>query len=252
MRHVRVYLRASTTDQNPERAKRYIRGFLAEHDTSPAAYYVETVSGRISERPELWRLIEDSAPGDVLVVESIDRLTRLPLRQWRRLSAELDQRGVHVVSVDLPLSHRALKEEPADDLEGRITDAMQRMLLEICAAQAAADYEMRRRRQAEGIAQAMERGVTMGKRADLKRYQVIQTMREKGHTIRKIAELVGCSTTTVQRAIKDGRTGEHESEMRDLQRRYQLDMQTLEKGAAEVSRALKGEDQATQPEKARS
>ena len=252
MRHVRVYLRASTTDQNPERAKRYVRGFLAEHHVTPAAFYIETVSGRISERPELWRLIEDSAPGDVLVVESIDRLTRLPLKQWRRLSAELDQRGVHVVSVDLPLSHRALKEEPADDLEGRITDAMQRMLLEICAANAAADYEQRRRRQAEGIAQAMERGVTMGKRADQKRYQVIQTMREKGHTIRKIAELVGCSTTTVQRAIKEGRTDEHEAEMRDLQRRYEQDMQTAQKGAAAVGRALKGENQATQAKESRS
>ena len=252
MKHIRVYLRASTTDQNPERAKRYIRGFLAEHDITPAAFYVETVSGRISERPELWRLIEDSAPGDVLVVESIDRLTRLPLKQWRRLSAELDQRGVHVVSVDLPLTHRALKEEPADDLEGRITDAMQRMLLEICAANAAADYEQRRRRQAEGIAEAMERGITFGKRADQKRYEVIQTMREKGHTIRNIAELVGCSTTTVQRAIKDGRTGEHESQMQDLQRRYEQDMQTLDTGTAAVSRALKGEHQATQPEKVRS
>ena len=38
-------------------------------------------------RPELFRLLADSQPADVLLVEQVDRLSRLTTGDWRRLKA---------------------------------------------------------------------------------------------------------------------------------------------------------------------
>ena len=55
-------------------------------------------------RPELFRLIADSKPGDVLVIEQVDRLSRLTDGDWRKLRAELDTKQIRVVALDLPTS----------------------------------------------------------------------------------------------------------------------------------------------------
>ena len=53
-------------------------------------------------RPELFRLLADSHPGDVLLVEHVDRLSRLDTADWDRLKVELKARKVRVVALDLP------------------------------------------------------------------------------------------------------------------------------------------------------
>jgi DNA invertase Pin-like site-specific DNA recombinase len=42
-----------------------------------AARYMENESGAKLDRPELFRLLADCDPGDVLLVEQVDRLSRL-------------------------------------------------------------------------------------------------------------------------------------------------------------------------------
>ncbi len=39
------------------------------------------------DRPEPLRLLKDARKGDVLLVESIDRLSRLPMEDWQKLKA---------------------------------------------------------------------------------------------------------------------------------------------------------------------
>ncbi len=48
-------------------------------------YYREHISGTKLERPELSRLLSDSQQGDILLVEQIDRLTRLNNTDWLKL-----------------------------------------------------------------------------------------------------------------------------------------------------------------------
>lgn len=50
-----------------------------------ANYYREHISGTKLERPELSRLLSDSQQGDILLVEQIDRLTRLNNTDWLKL-----------------------------------------------------------------------------------------------------------------------------------------------------------------------
>lgn len=69
---------------------------------------IENASGTRADRPELVRLLADSHPGDVLLVESIDRLSRLPAEDWSKLKAAIDGKGLRIVALDLPTSHQSM------------------------------------------------------------------------------------------------------------------------------------------------
>ena len=69
---VRAYLRASTEDQDASRARVDLDRFASERGLAVAAYYVENESGAKLHRPELFRLLSDCGPGDMLLVEQVD------------------------------------------------------------------------------------------------------------------------------------------------------------------------------------
>ena len=66
---VRAYLRASTKDQDARRARDGAPQVCQGTWTEDRAYYIENESGASLKRPELFRLLEDSHPGDVLLIE---------------------------------------------------------------------------------------------------------------------------------------------------------------------------------------
>jgi len=100
---------------------------------------VENASGASSERRELRRLLEDASSGDILLVEAIDRLSRLPRTDWERLRAEIEGKGLRVVALDLPTSHAALAGNSSDEFTARMLDAVNRMMLDMVAAIARKD-----------------------------------------------------------------------------------------------------------------
>src|SRR3984885_15062963 len=102
--HARAYLRASTVEQDASRAREQIEAFATERGLPIVGTYVENDSGAKLARPELFRLLADSRPGDVLLVEQVDRLSRLTDSDWRKLRAELDTKQVRVIALDLPTS----------------------------------------------------------------------------------------------------------------------------------------------------
>jgi DNA invertase Pin-like site-specific DNA recombinase len=101
---VRAYLRASTEDQDANRARDQLKTFAAERHLSIATWYVENESGAKLSRPELFRLLKDAQPDDILLVEQVDSLSRLTTGDWEKLKAELTARRVRVVALDLPTS----------------------------------------------------------------------------------------------------------------------------------------------------
>lgn len=62
------YLRASTKEQNAERAKDALSTFATSLNVDITAFFVEYESGTKLDRPELVRLLEICAPGDAIVV----------------------------------------------------------------------------------------------------------------------------------------------------------------------------------------
>ena len=192
---VRAYLRASTADQDAERARDQLEAFATERGLRIASTYVEIESGAKLARPELFRLLADCRPGDVLLTEQVDRLSRLTEPDWRQLRAEIEAKQVRIVSLDLPTSW-GLAARP-DDFTGRMFSAVNAMMLDVLAAVARKDYEDRRRRQAEGTAKAKAAGVYKGRRENMARNEGIAAMLQAGSSWQQIQDGMGCSRGTI-------------------------------------------------------
>ncbi|HHK1063640.1 TPA: recombinase family protein, partial [Pseudomonas aeruginosa] len=130
---IRAYLRAST-DKHATRAKQLLIDFASEHGQKIAAFYVENESGTKLDRPELFRLLEDSHEGDCILIEQVDRLSHLSPDDWASLKAIIAAKRVVVVSLDLATSHAALKPAATmDDFTKGMIAAVNGMLLDMLA-----------------------------------------------------------------------------------------------------------------------
>lgn len=198
---VRAYLRASTSEQDATRARSQLEAFAAERGLIIAATYLENESGASLRRPELFRLLADSKPGDVLLVEQVDRLSRLDAADWEKLRADIRRIGVRVVALDLPTSWQ-LATTGSDDFTARMSEAINGMLLDMLAAIARKDYEDRRRRQAQGIAKAKSEGKYAGRPEDRERNAAIIAMLDSGQSWNTIVNATGCSRSTLARLAK--------------------------------------------------
>jgi len=195
----RSYLRASTDEQDATRARAQVEAFAAERGLTIASTYVENESGAKLARPELFRLIADSKPGDVLLIEQVDRLSRLTEGDWRKLRADLDAKQIRVVALDLPTSWILAS---ADEFTSRMFSAVNGMMLDVLAAVARKDYVDRRRRQAQGQATAKAEGRYRGRPEDAARNAGIAGMLRSGMSWSAIQDATGCSRATVAKIAK--------------------------------------------------
>lgn len=198
---IRAYLRASTKDQDADRARADLEAFAADRGLMIAARYTENESGAKLDRPELFRLLADCQPGDVLLVEQVDRLSRLNAEDWNRLKAEIAGKRVRVVALDLPTSHQLIQ-PGTDEFTARMLDAINGMMLDMLAAIARKDYVDRRRRQQQGIAKAKAEGTYRGRPEDAKRNAAITAMLRAGQSWSSVQAATGCSRSTLARLSK--------------------------------------------------
>src|SRR5215211_7560932 len=198
---VRAYLRASTDEQDATRARDQLKAFAAERGLKVAAWYTENESGAKLARPELFRLLNDSQPGDILLVEQVDRLSRLTDADWQKLKVELTSRRVRVVALDLPTSWM-MATTIGDEFTGRMFEAINGMLLDMLAAVARKDYDDRRRRQAQGQAKAKAEGRYKGRPEDTQRNAGIASLLAEGRSWNFIQDMTGCSRATIANIIK--------------------------------------------------
>lgn len=200
MTHARIYLRASTSEQDATRARHDVEALADRLGLDVVGVYVENESGAKLARPELFRLLADSRPGDVLLAEQVDRLSRLTEADWRRLRAEVDARQVRVVALDLPTSWQMAA--TGDEFTARMFAAINSMLLDMLAAVARKDYSDRRRRQAQGIAKAKAAGAYRGRREDTERNASIAAMLAARLSWTTIQAATGCSRATIAKIAK--------------------------------------------------
>ena len=214
MSFIRAYLRASTDGQDANRARQQIETFAAERDMQIASWYIENESGATLKRPELFRLLSDAHAGDVLLVEQVDRISRLNADDWNRLKTELAARKIRVVALDLPTSWMLATKRP-DEFTSRMFEAVNGMMLDMLAAVARKDYEDRRRRQAEGIAKAKAGGQYNGRPEDVERNAIIASLLAAKQSWTAIQNATGCSRATVAKVAK--RKAAHGLQLQALQ-----------------------------------
>ncbi|MGF1862144.1 recombinase family protein [Photobacterium profundum] len=199
MNFIRAYLRASTEQQDAERAKDELTTFANQHNKSIAAYYTENHTGTKADRPELDRLLNDAQPNDVLLIEKMDRLTRLPYEVWQDLKSRIKQAGLTIVVVDQPMTHAALTSGTESN---SITKALTDFMLDLGAAMARDDYETRQKRQAQGIAKAKLEGKYKGKQVNQELHKKIENMLKAKMSYTQIQQTLSCSRATVARVSK--------------------------------------------------
>jgi DNA invertase Pin-like site-specific DNA recombinase len=202
MRNFRTYayLRASTKEQDAGRAKDALVQFANDHDLVISAFFAENESGATLQRPELFRLLEIAQKGDVVLVEQIDRISRLKDDDWNSLKSIIKVKGLRVVSLDLPTSHQFSAVN--DEFTGRMLSAINDLMLDMLAAIARKDYEDRRRRQKEGIIKARLEGRYRGRPIDIELQQKVEGMLSDKKSYDYIQHILGCSRSTISKVSK--------------------------------------------------
>ena len=195
MKVARLYLRVSSDEQD------LTRQVDIEHSTRAAGYYIAGIyrekAGARADRPELLRMIADLQPGEVVVAEKVDRISRLPLAEAEQLVASIRAKGARLAVPGLvDLSDVA---DEADGVARIVLVSVQELLLKLALQMARDDYETRRERQRQGVQLAKVAGKYTGRKADTATHQRIVALRHAGQTIKRTAELAGCSISQVKR-----------------------------------------------------
>lgn len=177
--------------------------FVQERGHKIASYYRENISGTKLDRPELGRLLIDSHRNDILLVEQIDRLTRLSNSDWMTLKKQIEQHELRIVSLDVPTSWQALTEKEStqnDPITRAVITAINNMLIDLMAAMSHKDWLSRRQRQKQGIDRAKMMGKYRGKQADKEKHQKVLYYRQvKKLSISETADATGYSPPQICR-----------------------------------------------------
>jgi DNA invertase Pin-like site-specific DNA recombinase len=181
------YVRVSSLDQNPDRQIEDLKAQQVEK------IFMEKISGKNTDRPELQKMLSFIREGDTLIVHSLDRLAR-NLADLLTMVQELTDRGVSVVFMNERLSFDA----------GVDASPTSKLMLSMIGAFAEFERSMIRRRQAEGIALAKERGVYKGRPRSIsdETLEKVNALVDQGIPLATAAKKVGISRSTVYRYLQ--------------------------------------------------
>ena len=198
---IHIYVRASTKDQDAERALDDLKEFASKLNEE-IKEYVENESGTKLDRPVLNQLLADAVKGDTLLVESVDRLSRLTQAEFKVLKGRIEEKGLKLVVADLPTTHVLLNTD--DTITSSILNLVNNLLIDLLATMARLDNEKR----IERIKQGLERSgyKPTGKKADTDKHNRIIELNNKGLTKEEIAKAVGCGVATVYRVLKNAKS----------------------------------------------
>ena len=138
---VRYYVRVSTFDQKVDRQ-------LLAYDKADFIY-IDKMTGVSRDRPQLLRLLSDLREGDVVVVKSVDRLSRSTL-DLLEISEKIKSANAHLKILDLNI-----------DLSSPIGECV----LTILGAVAQMERTTIKERTKEGIAIAKSQGKYTGRKS---------------------------------------------------------------------------------------
>lgn len=178
------YARVSTTGQSLDVQLEKLKAAGAEE------IFAEKRTGTTTtEREELKAALRFARKGDVLIVTRMDRLAR-SVSDLRILIDGLTDRGV---------GFRVLDQAAVDT-----TTANGRLMLNMLAAFAEFETDLRKDRQREGIEKAKANGVYRGRPAKLPRDRVAE-LRDQGVGATEIAKRLGMGRASVYRLLGQGR-----------------------------------------------
>ena len=174
------YRRVSTIDQNLDR----------QDMSGVGRVFEDKASGKDTDRIALQEMIAFVRTGDEVIVHSIDRLAR-DLRDLQSIISTLNEKGVSIEFI----SERLV-------FSGDASDPFAQLQLQIIGSVAEFERAIIRKRQAEGIAKAKERGVyTNRKRKSTINVKRVKGLKDEGLNNTEIAAHMGVSRMSVYRCL---------------------------------------------------
>ncbi len=176
------YIRVSTQEQNTMRQEALMEALGVDE------VYIDRMSGKNTNRPELQKMMEYVRKGDAVIVESISRFAR-NTRDLLELVEQLTAKGVEFVS----------KKEAIDT-----TTPTGKFMLTVFGAVAELEREYILQRQREGIAIAKEQGKYKGRKPIVSPEfeQVTARWRSGAITAAEAMRMLHMSKTTFYRKVK--------------------------------------------------
>jgi len=194
---VRIYVRASTKEQDAERALPDLVMFSKNYGDKYVPYR-ENYSGTELERPKLTSLLEEAQQGDILLVESVDRLSRLSQDDFATLKQRIKDKGLRLIVADLPTTHVTA----SDNMTGELMSVINSMLIDLLATMARLDNDKRKERIKQGLARSGYK--PSGKKANDEKHKRILELAASGNmTKEEIANAVKVGVATVYRVLKE-------------------------------------------------
>lgn len=149
------YIRVSTKEQNEARQIEAMEKFNKDNNITNAIELIDKSSGTNTNREQLQLLLKVVGEGDLVVIKSIDRLSR-NYKECKQLWEEITSKGADIVVIDMPM----LDTRQYKDLLGSfISD----LILSVLGYVAEQETEFRKQRQSEGIAIAKAQGKHLGR-----------------------------------------------------------------------------------------
>lgn len=159
--------------------------------------YLDKATGNNKERENLKLLLKIIEPGDLIVIKSIDRLSR-NYKEVMQLWDQITSTGADILVIDMSI----LDTRQHKDLLGNFVS---NLILQVLAYVSEQETEFRRKRQMEGIAAAKARGKVLG-RPNIT-YPPLWDMyylqwKSGGITAKEFMESVNLKRTTFYKLIK--------------------------------------------------
>lgn len=155
MNKVFNYIRVSSKEQNEQRQIEAMNKFNKDNNITNAIELIDKASGTNTDREQLQLLLKVVGEGDLVVIKSIDRLSR-NYKEVIELWNTITSKGADIVVIDMPL----LDTRQYKDLLG---DFISNLILQVLGYVAQQETEFRKQRQLEGIAIAKAEGKHLGR-----------------------------------------------------------------------------------------
>ena len=180
------YVRVSTVEQHEER-----QIIDLEEHAQVERVFLDKLSGKNTERPELQKMIDFAREGDTIYVSEFSRLAR-STKDLLDIVQKLKDKNVQVVSLKENFDTTTPAGELAMTLFAAIATFERKIMLE---------------RQKEGIAVAKAKGVYRGRHQKEKPYNwkelVEKYQRREIRSVSELMRIAGCSRPTIYNWLKE-------------------------------------------------
>jgi DNA invertase Pin-like site-specific DNA recombinase len=178
-----AYIRVSSVQQNTDRQLVDV-----ERDKD----FIEKVSAKSTERPQLKAMLEHVREGDTVVVHSMDRLAR-NTKDLLEIVETLKANGVSIKFIKENLAFKAGTD-----------NSMSNLLLTMLGAVAQFERELMLERQREGIEVAKQKGLYKGRKSSIDRENIMEDI-TNGLSVRKTALKHKIANSSVSRIVKESK-----------------------------------------------